>query len=356
MIPKIIHYCWLSNDPFPKTIQNCIDSWKKLLPDYELMLWNYDRFPRGKSKWVDQAFNSHKYAFAADYIRLYALYNYGGIYLDSDVEVLKSFNEFLHLPYFLGKENTTSGVEAATMGFQKGHPLIGTLLEKYEGKDFINQDGTYNDEALPYIIRRCIESRYNYVEIRTPNDFTNNDDCIFVLPVDWFSPKHWQTREINCTNNTYSIHHFSASWKKEISEKENTNTPQTRKICEIASIINNFIKKIIHYINLRLCHIAVKNSTFASLYIPLYFSDRFYITKNMWINRCDYKVLHIIKMPLNRYELIFIKPEDSRIKLHNDIDLPVAKLLNYNIEIHHAPPGKYEIVTRKDFLNEFKSA
>ena len=85
MIPKIIHYCWLSNDPYPAKIQHCINSWKKKLPGYEIKLWNLQNFPLEKSEWVKQAFEAKKYAFAADYIRCYALYTYGGIYLDSDV-------------------------------------------------------------------------------------------------------------------------------------------------------------------------------------------------------------------------------------------------------------------------------
>ena len=87
MISKIIHYCWLSNDPIPADLQKCMESWKKYLPDYEFMLWNFERFPKSQSKWVSDAFDNKKYAFAADYIRLYALYNYGGIYLDMDVEI-----------------------------------------------------------------------------------------------------------------------------------------------------------------------------------------------------------------------------------------------------------------------------
>lgn len=82
MIPKIIHYCWLSNDPLPSNFIKYLNGWKQLMPDYEFMLWNFDRFDKNSSNWVKEAFDNKKYAFAADYIRLYALYNYGGIYLD----------------------------------------------------------------------------------------------------------------------------------------------------------------------------------------------------------------------------------------------------------------------------------
>ena len=94
-IPKIIHYCWLSGTPFPDLENRCIESWKKYLPDYELILWDKERIKEIHSSWIDSAIAQKKWAFAADYVRLYALYNYGGIYLDCDVEVLKSFDELL---------------------------------------------------------------------------------------------------------------------------------------------------------------------------------------------------------------------------------------------------------------------
>jgi len=116
MIPKIIHYCWLSDDPVPEKLQNFMKSWKKYLPDYEFMKWDFKRFPKDKCAWVSEAFDNKKYAFAADYIRIYALYNYGGIYLDMDVEVLKSFDDLLSLPYFLCYEEDGQGPEVAAFG------------------------------------------------------------------------------------------------------------------------------------------------------------------------------------------------------------------------------------------------
>ena len=211
MIPKIIHYCWLSNDPYPEKIQKCIDSWKKYLPDYELMLWNFDRFPRGKSKWVDQAFDSHKYAFAADYIRLYALKEYGGIYLDSDVEVLKSFNDLLDLPYFLGRENSPNAIEAAVLGCEKGWKLIDDLFEQYEGKEFI-QKGKMDTTAMPIKFKKLIEEKYKWNDITSKKDFDYDSSVINVFPIDWLSPMKWDTHELIVTPNTRSIHHFAASW------------------------------------------------------------------------------------------------------------------------------------------------
>lgn len=121
MIPKIIHYCWLSNDPYPDKIRKCLESWHRYLPDYKFILWNRDSFDIDSVTWTKQAFERKKYAFAADYIRIWALKNYGGIYLDLDVEVLKKFDDLLELPYFMGIERyeLTNAVEAAVLGTEK---------------------------------------------------------------------------------------------------------------------------------------------------------------------------------------------------------------------------------------------
>lgn len=117
MIPKIIHLCWLSGDPYPPLIENCINSWKKHLPEYEIKIWSKSTFDINSIRWVKEAYQHKKYAFAADYIRFFALFNYGGIYLDADVEVLKSFNPLIEREYFIGEE-AGGDVEAAVMGAQ----------------------------------------------------------------------------------------------------------------------------------------------------------------------------------------------------------------------------------------------
>ena len=132
MIPKIIHYCWLSNDPYPEEIQRCINSWKKYLPEYEFIKWNFDRFSKEKSKWVSQAFDNKKYAFAADFIRLYAVYNYGGIYLDTDVEVVKPFDEFLNCQTMISWQDGNNGLEVAAFGAAKGEQWLQDCLSYYK--------------------------------------------------------------------------------------------------------------------------------------------------------------------------------------------------------------------------------
>lgn len=211
MIPKIVHYCWLSGDPYPEKIKFCIDSWKKQLPDYEFILWDKNKFDIDSCIWVKQAYEAKKYAFAADYIRLYALYHYGGIYLDSDVEVLKSFNPLLNQPYFFGTENSSELlIEAATMGVEPHNEYIARCLNYYNDREFFI-DGEMDTLPLPDIMTYHVE---NYKIIISENDFNYNDDNILqVFTKDYFSPKNGVGGKLSyLTSNTYSIHHYNASW------------------------------------------------------------------------------------------------------------------------------------------------
>lgn len=217
MIPKIIHFCWLSNDPFPENIQRCIDSWHKLLPDYEFIHWNFDRFPRGKSQWVDEAFDNHKYAFAADYIRLYALYNYGGIYLDTDVEVLQSFSPFLKLNTFMCWQNGQAGLEVAAMGAEKGCLWLRDCLNYYTNRSFIRRDGKFDMRVLPVIVEtELLQNGYSLPNASSIDEAESlaTEGVIPVFPYDFFSPKSYKSGELHLTKNSVCIHHFSGSWLK----------------------------------------------------------------------------------------------------------------------------------------------
>jgi mannosyltransferase OCH1-like enzyme len=215
MIPKIIHYCWLSGDPYPEKIKYCIDSWKKFLPDYEFMLWDLNQFDINSSIWVKEAFEVKKYAFAADYIRLYALYTYGGIYLDTDVEVLRSFDSLLDLKYFIGKENTPHGIEAAILGAEKGTTWIKDCLDYYQNKHFNLGLGKFDTKVLPSIILNILSQKYEIIDIKRKDEIDKNStNKIYRFPVDYFSPMTWDTHELNITNNTYAIHHFAGTWQQ----------------------------------------------------------------------------------------------------------------------------------------------
>lgn len=211
MIPKIIHYCWLSGDPYPDKIRFCVDSWRKHLPDYEIRLWDLQRFDLSSSLWCKEAFESRKYAFAADYIRWYALFNEGGIYLDSDVEVIKRFDDLLYLPYFIGFEQS-GYLEPAIVGMEKGNTLCKQLLDYYEGRHFVKEDKSFDTIPLPQIMQMLLIPQYKFKAIYNVDEFENAPKQINIFPASFFSPKRNDNFEVCLSENTYSIHHFNASW------------------------------------------------------------------------------------------------------------------------------------------------
>ena len=203
MIPKIIHYCWLSNDPIPPKLQACMESWKEMLPEYKFVLWDTQRFDVNSTPWVSEAFNVRKYAFAADYIRLYAVYHYGGIYLDMDVEVVKPFsNELLAGNYLVGYESSdyTIGIEAGIFGGEQGAEWLGDCLKYYEDRHFIKSDGSFDTLPLPRIIWKVLKEKYIDTKMINP------------LSPDYLTAKCCDNGKIKKTSNTYTIHHFEGSW------------------------------------------------------------------------------------------------------------------------------------------------
>lgn len=234
MIPKIIHYCWLSNDPVPKFLQDCMKSWSLYLPDYEIIHWDRDRFDINSSVWTKEAFENKKYAFAADYIRLYALYNYGGIYLDMDVEVLKPFDELLNLKTMICYENSNDKrLEVAAFGVEKHSAWIKACIDYYENRHFVKKDASLDTKVLPLIIRDVL-TEYNYKlnPVNDPIAAFNSELCeknIPVFPYFFFSPKSYSDGRIYKNRDTYAIHHFSGSWKPWYSRLE-------MKICKMLDV------------------------------------------------------------------------------------------------------------------------
>lgn len=212
MIPKIIHYCWLSGEPYPPEIQRCLDTWKKHLPDYEIWLWDTKRFGINSTLWTKQAFETKKYAFAADYIRLYALYNYGGIYLDADVLVYKSFDNLLSLPYFIGHDQIR-GFEAAVIGAEKGCKWIKDVLETYKNKTFIKEDGSYDILLLPCKFHHALVGLgYKFHCLHELRQYDAKDHELYVFDGDFFNSRN--AIEVRQTKKSYCAHNYAGSWQK----------------------------------------------------------------------------------------------------------------------------------------------
>lgn len=216
MIPKIIHYCWLSGEDYPQDIKNNLASWKIILPDYEFILWDNKKPEVVKCIWIQQAIQNRKFAFASDLIRLYAVYTYGGIYLDCDVEILKSFDNLLHLPYFIGTEHTNI-IEAAVFGSERESQWLSIIMEHYNNRSFVKEDGNLDMVILPVVMRSRLElikkiQLLNRSQVKKANLLLNNEDLFYLFPFEYFSAKNHETGKVSKTTNTYTIHHFSGSW------------------------------------------------------------------------------------------------------------------------------------------------
>ncbi|UBD69674.1 glycosyl transferase [Bacteroides sp. BFG-257] len=231
MIPKKIHFCWLSGDEYPPLIKYCIDTWHKILPDYEIVLWDTKRFDISSVPWVKDAYEAKKFAFAADYIRVYALYTEGGIYLDSDVEMIKSFNPLLNYKSFLGYEASTHGIEAAIMGAEPGMSWCKKALNFYEERRFSMEYIRENGFLAPNVIKMALQKTYPNEKIESGKKEVNiNDGELLICPANYFSPIKYDIEKcyLDGKNNadkykrdphTFCIHRFNASWTTRPSRK-----------------------------------------------------------------------------------------------------------------------------------------
>lgn len=205
-IPKIIHYCWFGGNPLPEDAKYYIASWRKYCPDYEIMEWNEKTFDVRAVPYVKEAYEAKKWAFITDYVRLYALDHIGGIYMDTDVEVLKNLDVFLNKDGFSGFERVDA-IPTGIMASKKGNPFINELLHEYDDLHFRRKDGTLD---LTTNVTRITNSALKY-----GLKLNNREQELWhftIYPKDYFCPKDCTTGQILLTKNTYTIHHFSGSW------------------------------------------------------------------------------------------------------------------------------------------------
>jgi mannosyltransferase OCH1-like enzyme len=230
-IPKIIHYCWLSGGEMPAAYKRCLETWKEKLGAYEFVLWDAKRFDIDSVLWVKQAFETGLYAFAADYIRLYAVYTMGGVYLDTDMEAVKPFDQLLDSRLMLAYENhRNENIEAGCFGAQKGHPFIKKCMEYYENTPF------FAPEKLPDIMKMDRSERHEFINpVIAPDLMRTVLKKYFALenykiyPNDYFTAKNVMTGEIEKTDNTFTIHHFGAQYH---TDKWRTSRKNEQWICK----------------------------------------------------------------------------------------------------------------------------
>ena len=235
-IPKVIHYCWFGKGKMPKLAKKCIKSWKKYCPDYELVLHTEDNFDLTQNRYLNEAYKAGKWAFVSDYARLKIIYENGGIYLDTDVELIKSIDDLVKLNGFMGFDE--KGIVATGLGFgaEKGNKIVSEFLKDYEGIPFVLSDGSYDLTPCPDRNTQALE--------RLGMDINNTNQTfmdITFLPEEYLCPMDYYTGKKTITKNTYSIHHYSASWTSKVTKR----TTRIKRIIGV-KMYNKLYGKFLH--------------------------------------------------------------------------------------------------------------
>ena len=227
MIPKIIHYCWFGRGPLPELAQKCIASWKKYLPDYEIKEWNEDNFDVNIIPYTTEAYQAKKYAFVSDYARFWILYKYGGIYFDTDVEVIRTIDDIVERGNFMGFETgpklqlKEDASEASVnpglgMGVAPGLGLIKKMLDFYEGKHFKFIPDGIGQLTIVHIATEVL----NQAGLKQQPGIQLVND-VWIYPTEYFCPINLKTGRIHIEANTRTIHHYAGTWQdKHFSFKE----------------------------------------------------------------------------------------------------------------------------------------
>ena len=206
-IPKIIHYCWFGGKPKPKLAEKCLQSWKKFCPDYQILEWNEDNFDISTAPlYVRQAYEAGRWAFVTDYVRLRGLTELGGIYMDTDVEVIRPLDSFLEQKAFAGFESL-KGVQTGLLACEKGFPLFLDFLRYYDDAVFLRPDGTVDTTTNVEVLTNLCKQHGLVL-----NDKLQMVEGLAIYPREVFCPVDFDTKKLKKTRKTVTIHWFSGSW------------------------------------------------------------------------------------------------------------------------------------------------
>lgn len=212
MIPKVIHYCWFGRNPLPKSAERCIASWRKFFPDYEIKEWNEDNFDVNMLPYTRDAYDAKKYAFVSDVARFWVLYNYGGLYFDTDVEVIKPMDEIIAKGAFMGwetpnREGLPSVNAGLCLGSEKRNPLYKEILYRFELLSFWKAEGERNTYSMVPMVTDLLVNH----GLKRDGTLQNVED-VTIYPSDYFCPMNPTTGIVEKTPNTISIHWYDSSW------------------------------------------------------------------------------------------------------------------------------------------------
>ena len=254
---KIIHYCWFGGNPLPKMAKKCIESWKKYLPDFEIKQWDETNFDVNVCPFVKEAYENKKWAFVSDYARVYALYKEGGIYFDTDLEVLRNMNNLLEDEFFMGYEDEEYFSTAIMWIKNKESKYAKQILDYYDNLEGFDPNANIFEYANPKIISNIIKKYPKHV---LDNGVEVYDDKIKIYPVEYFNPINYDYSEKRYTENTYAVHYFNATWTPKgervaISLYRTFGSKNAKIILNILYFLSrqkhrviDFIKSIIHKI------------------------------------------------------------------------------------------------------------
>jgi len=264
MIPKIIHYCWIGNNPLTPLAKKCIDSWHKIMPEYEIKLWNEQNYDCEKNNFMKNAYKQKKWAFVSDYMRFDVLYQYGGLFFDTDVEVLKSFDDFLKYSAFCGFENSNFVNPGLVIGGEKNNKVFLDVLDLYNNLPLqLNEKILQIHKIYPKIIKswkntfvtspvmltNVLLNSYGLEMIDSRQTLQN----IEVFPSNYFAPKVKETNFSIKNDIAYSIHWYAASWIREDTYKKNRIRQFVisligEKYAEYLFKIRRFLKKSLSFL------------------------------------------------------------------------------------------------------------
>ena len=237
-IPKIIHYCWFGGNELPDQVKQCIESWREFCPDYEIVRWDEHNYDYTKYTFTKDAYEAKKWAFVSDVARLDVVYRYGGIYLDTDVELLTTLDPFLENKAFMGFEQGRKVNTGLGFGAEKGNPVIKANLDVYEEILFTADNGSIDEIACPIITTSVLEQ----VGLERKDVFQQLQE-ITIYPTSIFCPMLFSDGTAELKEDTVSIHHYAASWttKKEKQKMQKRVDIYTRYGKQVLSVYDGFV-------------------------------------------------------------------------------------------------------------------
>jgi len=230
MIPKVIHYCWFGKNKIPDLYKTYMNTWKKYCHEYEVIQWNEDNFDVCSNEYCKQAYETKQWAFVSDFARLKIIYEYGGIYLDTDVELIKNIDDLLLNKAYIGFQNEYEVNTGLGFGAEKHNDAIKSMLEMYNDRSFVDDNRKYNRIPCPATNTVALfahglkNGRRNSTQIQYLDDIT-------VYPEEYFNPMNRNNGKVRLTEKTYTVHHYSGSW----------SSGQTKRLSRVKKVIPNWM-------------------------------------------------------------------------------------------------------------------